>query len=411
MTTIASRRAGLARRWPQVLLTVLILGAGAPAASAVEPSASVAPQRVEFPTTQSLAYRLDLRAGEQPERLVVVPRPGPSFAAPELGRAGEGSAFGRTGFRVDGDVQVESFSSSVFAEVQRCGRHVSQHGEFTGPPLVEVSLPPHGRGSVTYDAPLIARPAWSAADYAFAFELHPRNEDGGETSAPPLRVAAPLPEVAGRLGVKIVMQATRTTLLTLLDGRPLPELRGGEAIDLRGTTRPAVAGELLTLRAARDDGPAEVIGYARVDAGGNFSHLDWQPASPGRYEVWATYGSTRADLADDYMCPLHFRLASPGPPADRLRVTSGPSPRTGPSVALRLACPRAQAACRGTLRARRVGRGVGRPRRLGPRRTFRVHAGRPETVRVRLPRSGGGGRTLVEVHERGARRTVALPAP
>jgi len=362
--------------------------------AALEVSSRISPERVVFGATPRIEYRIELQAGDAPERLFVIADrtfSGAAFAVPELGRAPEGRVFGRPEVRAEGALSLDYVSAGPMASRVACGRHVAYHGSEEGVQDVGASLPAGGRGAIVYDAPLGADAPWGAGDLGLRFVVSRRTAEGTVTD--PVATSTPaLPELAGPRGVKIVMRS-RPALQTADSDGPV-DVAGDVPITFAGHTAPPLPGEFLTLREARDEAPPRVIGRARIDDSGRFRFADYRPQRPGRYEVWATYESTRPDLADDRLCPLEFRLTSAGPSERFARVAA--SRRSRRRLRVRVACPSGTAACRGTLRVARRG---GQPR--GASRTYSVRAGRPRTYTLR---EAGEGAAQVEVAERSPRR-------
>jgi len=95
-----------------------------------------------------------------------------------------------------------------------------------------------------------------------------------------------------------------------------PSVAFGKDVLVSGKTDPAVAGQRMTIRAARmgGRGPKD-LATVRIGGDGTFGYR-WRPAVLGDYAIGALYRSQSPALADDFSEARTLRIA---PPRNRLR--------------------------------------------------------------------------------------------
>jgi hypothetical protein len=116
------------------------------------------------------------------------------------------------------------------------------------------------------------------------------------------RLAVPRLHVRVRDGVHIQLSSD-PALDQSKFGADGPFLPFGQAVVVRGSTRPALSGATLHLSALREAGPTIALGDVGTDAGGRFAAAAWRPPV-GTYLVRARYDGRLADSA----CDMHFAV-------------------------------------------------------------------------------------------------------
>jgi hypothetical protein len=267
-------------------------------------SVAVEPDRVVFPHTRELVYRLTMSARDHDERfslrleipffgrgqregmplaLLEPPRiDGPaSFLGPARGAIGlPACAPSRNrfhGFDIDRrawDVRVPANTTSVL----------------------------HARFAVSRMAP------WPDTSYTATFVADPRLVDGGRgTLSAPVR-ARPVPIVKrGISGVRIRLH-TRPRGAQPTDGTP-PTIRRRSRIRVYGSTRPRLVRQRLSIKyVAPGHLRPRLLRTVTTDRRGRFSASAIRLRRPGYYEIWVFYRSQRAGLGHDHSCPVTLRV-------------------------------------------------------------------------------------------------------
>lgn len=253
-------------------------------------SAAVEPARLDYPKQRVLSYRLTMTTGEQQERLSVAPSPVPFSARQPVTLEGPGTL----GFGIHGDPSPRP------PECPRERTPITSFQHYT------VTLPPRST-SVLVSPYTLVRAPWPAADMrvSYSFDSFPRIPTEPITFMGPSGLRSPQPALTGVSGVRITL-ATRPIARL---GKP-GTIRLGKAVSVRGHTTPRLPGQVVVLRAARQQAGARPFTIARVRAGreGDF-RLRWRPPRRGTYGIYALYLSQRPALSDGSSpCNLTIRV-------------------------------------------------------------------------------------------------------
>jgi len=318
----------------------------APAAHAATYTASVSPSLFSFSATEPLVYRLQIATTtEQTERIDV------RAGAPSI--PGEGTLMALGDMTLEGKATV-LFNSTTSSQGDPACQAVlpSAHGSnLREDPRMQVEIPGNSTATIALPAiPRAAGPLWPGLSLAVAFQV---SESGGA----PRTVPSPSPVNVGLQGVPI-------SFTTQPRGRPggcpgvgaPPVVPVGSAVSMGGRASGAVAGQLMTIRAAREgDSAPRDLATVRIDKNGGFGYR-WRPTSPGAYALGARYRSQSPKLADDFS------------PATTLRVAAAPA-ATPRSVGL---AAKWRVVCRGRRCSIRGGGTVTRPKGAQTRCTGKV---------------------------------------
>lgn len=331
-----------------VLPAVLVACMLATPAGAATYTSSVSPDPFSYPGMEQVVYRLHITTGGQAEQLRV------SASSPDF--PGQGEFLRLQSMALEGSGTVLTGGSSVLHADRFCAPPFpDMHGEgsFISRPFVTVEIPANTTSTVALAATPAGDAPWPGMDLAVDFQV-------GPPTAPGQSVRSISPQNSGLHGVPISVSTDPA-------GEPYgcglstpPSVAFGKPVLVRGRADPVIAGQLLTIRAARGrQAPAE-LATVRVGEGGLFSYL-WQPAVPGEYAVGAFYRSQSAQLTDDFSNAMRLRIA---PPTTRPPSRVAPSALTAvPRVRCsgrrcvivvrgRISRPRAVPACTGTGRLR-----------------------------------------------------------
>lgn len=296
---------------------VALLTAPAAASAPVSFESSVTPDRIVFPGTTELTYRLHMRSGATANgrdiafsaftRL-------PLYGAAANPGAGEGSPLLIEAIGFEGAATPSR--SSELNVLPACSPHTDRVNHGTGPTFhgfeprmwgYDITLPPNAEGAMVVRARTGPFAPWRSLDYLIRFEIAPvastplfRTETVDEQT-----VTAPrAPRLEGPTGVEIVLRSNPPTRVGAV-----ARVNAGAPIAIRGRTSPRIPGQYVQLRYYRPDDPrgAKLRRLARVRVGeaGRFRYR-WRPRTPGRYELWALYRSQRRDLVSDHACPLFY---------------------------------------------------------------------------------------------------------
>jgi hypothetical protein len=270
----------------------------AAAQATISLSASSSPSSVTGPAPWTGSYELTIESGDMPAQVQVYVSDGNSgIARIGLGLSVSGAA------KVDGQ-QVSTAFGPVFPDPYSpggegpCDDHGSREGGFTA---VDVSLPANSTGTVAATQVLASAP-WPGDTLALRFLVNPVAVPPGTETVPAtqtIRLAGPKLDVAR--GVKIDFTSPRPrTPRGDPDARPrTTQVRVGRRVLIRGTTTPAIRGQVLKLveRSSPDARP-KPIGRVVVGRGGRFSFGSWEPSSAGTHLIDATYRPQRLSLAN-----------------------------------------------------------------------------------------------------------------
>lgn len=340
-------------------LALALMVIGALGLSAVSPAGaatyttSVSPDPFAYLDTESLTYRLHITSGSQPERLRVYAR-APSFIAgpapwhsplrlDQIVLEGPGTVLNRGGSFVIGDRFCNPVLPDMHGSNQANGSSIEV--DLPANSTSALALPAHPSSSTEY-AP------WPGMDLAVEFQVE-QSAGGGQQV-----IRSPSPSTR-RHGMQI-------SLSTDPPGDPggcstsFRQVESGEDILVSGRADPAVAGQLMTIRAVRskpDGGPfgtripeGAPIELARVSIAddGSFAYR-WRPTPAGEYTVGALYQSQSPELTNDFSNPANLRVGPPPtsapPPAETpsSTITASPVPRPD------LLRPKARGRRRGSL--------------------------------------------------------------
>lgn len=274
---------------PVALLVALVASTLATPAVAATYQTSVSPNPFSYP--EQLVYRLHMRTGGQPERLLVSASGGGGFMRLE-------------GMRLEGPGSVVNSGegSGVYDRFCRPLLPDSHGSSFVSSPWVEVEIPADSSSAIA----LLASPnrlmaPWRGMDLSAAFSVV-------QGSQPAEIVRSPSPVNSGRHGVEI---SFRSDPEGVPGGCPrtFTPVRFGRSILVSGRADTAAAGQLMTIRAVRSAPARRSVPPSRVPQGrgrfnlasvriaedGAFAYR-WRPTVPG-----AAYSARR----------LHARRALP----------------------------------------------------------------------------------------------------
>ena len=379
-------------------------------AGAATYTTTVSPNPFFYPATARLVYRLHVTTGAAPERLWVSVGGNQSRPGGGPGFPGEGKFMKLEPMTLEGPGTVldrrelalvsDRFCTPAFPDTR--GRE-----SFTTPTLM-AEIPANSTAAIVLPARPFENAPWRSMDLSVEFLV-------GPTAGSAHVVRSPSPINVGRHGVPISFRADPAgagplwgACLSLAGGAalPLPSVPLGTEVSLGGKTDPAVAGQAMTIRAARRGERAPVdLARVRIQGDGSFRYR-WRPTALGDYALGALYRSQSPALADDFSAATSMRIA---PPRVRFR------PRAVTAVR-RVRCrgrrctiaahgsvrrPRAAAGveCTGKVRIRvavprrlvlstRVG--VRKSCRYRARRRFTLSAARTRFVTVRVSYLGNG---------------------
>lgn len=302
-------------------LTAFVFAASADAATY---GTTVSPNPFSYPASQQLVYRLQVTTGAAPERLWVSSDGGPSFPGggkfaklEPMTLEGPGTVVDRSGSQLF----IDRFCSPAFPDT---------HGNasFLFTPMLTVEIPANSTSAIALPARPYLNAPFPGMDLAVEFKV-------GRTPLSAQVVRSPSPVNGGRRGLPISLRTDPqggfgACLFPL--GAPPPSVALGKDVLVSGKTDPALAGQLMTIRAAEvlsgrlnESDPSD-LANVRIGADGAFGYR-WRPAVLGDYAVGALYRSQSPGLADDFSEARNLRIAPPRGGLRPVSITAAPRVR------------------------------------------------------------------------------------
>ena len=306
MPTPSRRPAGRNAARGTVLATLLAVFLLTAPSQAATYQTTVEPNPFSYSAAQQLVYRLHVTTGAASEQLTVSAGPGPQFPGggyfmdlQEMTLEGAGTVLDRSRMIAIAD----RFCAPVFADT---------HGNHSfSTPSIKVELPANTTSTIALPARPYGNAPWRGMDLSVEFRIG---------TASPQLVRSPNPVNVGRHGLPISFRTDPPGAFgACLSFITPPSVPLGRDVLLSGRTDPAVAGQLMTIRATRrgETGP-EDLASVRIGADGAFGHR-WRPPAPGDYAVGALYRSQSPALTDDFSEARALRVL---PPRPRLRLAA-----------------------------------------------------------------------------------------
>jgi hypothetical protein len=265
-------------------------------------------------STHVILYYLQMHSGTNEERFAVTLTP-PPFAT--VGGLPEGESIdGPTDIALQGPGTLGT-TVDMPSVITPCSSRTSAfHGYATGVASVDVLLPPDSSTTLAVRFDTGRRAPWVDSDFRLKFTVEPFLVGTYPASSPfaagtTLTTASSYmtsgPLVSGKTGAHILLN---TSPGHSKSNPYAPKTIGANTVvRISGRLLPGEPGRRVVLQWAHAGGSLRPLAVVQTGAQGHFDVTDWQPRSPGTYELWASYPRQPGGLlADGTSCPLRFTV-------------------------------------------------------------------------------------------------------